>query len=82
MARTLTSLRGFFSPLQSLRFDDDTAEHYGLIRADLETAGTPIGANDLLIAAIARSRDLTPVTHNVDEFSRVVGLAIEDWEAL
>ena len=41
--------------------------------------GTLIGPNDLMIAAIAKTHDLTLVTHNVREFSRVVGLKIEDW---
>jgi tRNA(fMet)-specific endonuclease VapC len=47
-----------------------------VIRADLERAGTPIGPNDLLIAAIARSRDLGLVSLNVREFGRVAGLRV------
>lgn len=43
--------------------------------------GTPIGIHDLLIASIALANDLTLVTHNTGEFSRVEGLRIEDWEA-
>jgi tRNA(fMet)-specific endonuclease VapC len=39
----------------------------------------PIGQRDLLIASIARARDLTVVTHNVSEFARVPGLKAEDW---
>ena len=62
-------------------FDDRCAEEYGLIRADLDHAGTPIGPNDLLIAATARAHDLVLVTHNTREFSRVSGLQIDDWEA-
>jgi tRNA(fMet)-specific endonuclease VapC len=80
VARGLTSLERFFRPLISVPFDDDCAHEYGRIRADLVRAGTPIGANDFMIAAIARRHDLTVVTHNVDEFARVVGLAVEDWE--
>ncbi|MBI4704189.1 MAG: type II toxin-antitoxin system VapC family toxin [Deltaproteobacteria bacterium] len=80
VASTLAALERFFAPLASLPFDDDCAAEYGLLRADLERAGTPIGANDLMIAAIARHHDLAVVTHNVDEFSRVVGLRVEDWE--
>ena len=80
VAKTLVSLRSLFDPIESLPFDDACAEQYGKIRADLERAGTPIGANDLMIAAIARHHDLAVVTHNVDEFSRVVGLGVEDWE--
>jgi len=43
-------------------------------------AGTVIGPNDLLIAAIARAYDLTLVTHNLEEFGRVRDLRLEDWE--
>lgn len=80
VAKVLASLERFLRPLTSVPLDDDCAAEYGRIRADLERAGTPIGANDLMIAAIARHHDLTLVTHNHDEFSRVVGLAVEDWE--
>jgi tRNA(fMet)-specific endonuclease VapC len=77
----LQLLNAFFAPLQSLPFDDACAEHYGEIHADLLSLGKPIGPNDTLIAAIARTHDLTLVTHNTEEFSRVAGLRIEDWEA-
>jgi tRNA(fMet)-specific endonuclease VapC len=52
---------------------------YGGIRADLEAGGKPIGPNDLLIAAHASALDAVLVTANVDEFSRVAGLKIENW---
>lgn len=64
----------------SLPFDDAAAEHYGRIRADLTGRGLLIGGNDLLIAAIALAKSCTLVTHNTSEFSRVAGLAIEDWQ--
>jgi tRNA(fMet)-specific endonuclease VapC len=80
VAKVLSSLDRFYKPLVSHPFDDECAHEYGRIRADLDRAGTPIGGNDLMIAAIARRHDLTLVTHNVDEFARVVGLAVEDWE--
>ena len=67
-------------PLRSYGFDDDAADQYGLIRAESARVGRPIGGNDLLIAAIACSNNLTLVTHNVDEFSRVIELLFEDWE--
>ena len=76
----LQLLKTFFSPLQSLSFDDECAEHYGQIHADLLTQGKPIGPNDTLIAAIARAHDATLITHNSSEFSRVAGLRMEDWE--
>ncbi len=76
----LRRLAHFAAPLQSLSFDDQSAHEYGLIRADLATVGKPIGANDLLIAAIARAHKLILVTHNLGEFERVQGLRVEDWE--
>lgn len=80
VVQTLERLDRFFKPFTSLPFDDRCAHEYGKIRADLEASGTPIGANDLMIAAIARHHDLVVVTHNTDEFRRVVGLGVEDWE--
>ena len=64
----------------SIPFEDLAAEEYGRIRAHLATVGTPIGPNDLMIAAIALANQLTLVTHNTAEFSRVPGLTIEDWQ--
>jgi tRNA(fMet)-specific endonuclease VapC len=52
---------------------------YGGIRAKLEAAGKPIGANDLLIAAHAHALGLTLVTDNENEFTRVRGIKIENW---
>ncbi len=80
IAENLELLKRFFGPFASLPFDDRCAEHYGLIRADLAKQGDPIGPNDLLIAAMARAHDLTLVTHNTREFSRVLGLRVVDWE--
>jgi len=57
------------------------AKHYGWIRAKLEQAGTPIGANDLWIAAHARSEGLILVSNNIREFKRVSGLKLENWVA-
>ena len=65
--------------VEVLDFPDQASLHYAKIRADLTRLGTMIGANDLLIAAHARSLDLTLVTNNTSEFSRVHGLAIENW---
>lgn len=64
----------------SLPFDDIAAERFGDIRSYLADLGTPIGPYDLQIAAIALANNLILVTHNVDEFSRVEGLQLEDWE--
>jgi tRNA(fMet)-specific endonuclease VapC len=76
----LAKLQSFFERFVSVPFDDAAAEVYGRIRAQLAGQGKTIGPNDLLIAAIALSRQQTLVTHNVGEFSRVEGLELEDWE--
>jgi tRNA(fMet)-specific endonuclease VapC len=74
----LAKVHEFKAPYVCLTFDDAAAEAYGDSRAHLAAAGTPIGPNDLLIAAIARSQQLTLVTHNLAEFSRVPGLSVEN----
>ena len=79
-AARLSRLAEFFAPFQSLPFDDAAADVYGRLRAELQRAGTPIGPNDLLIAAIALANDLTVVTHNTGEFGRIDGLSVEDWQ--
>jgi tRNA(fMet)-specific endonuclease VapC len=79
--KTRTRQELFLSRFASVPFDDLAAEAYAEIRADLTRAGQLIGPNDLLIAAICKAHDVTLVTHNVSEFSRVAGLKIEDWEA-
>ena len=76
----LALLQKLFAPLHSFEFDDNAAEHYAQIRAELTVQGNLIGANDLMIAAIARANKTTLITHNVAEFERVQGLLIEDWE--
>lgn len=59
----------------------DIATYYGRIRVELEKHGTPIGPNDLLIAAHGLASDLTVVTGNEKEFRRVRGLSVENWLA-
>lgn len=62
-----------------LSFKDGADVHYGRLRADLERRGTPISANDMLIAAHALAIGATLVTDNVREFERVDGLEIVNW---
>ena len=69
----------FLAPLIIADFDHAAAEAYGVIRADLERQGTPIGSLDTLIAAHALSLGVTLVTDNEREFSRVPGLQVENW---
>ena len=65
--------------VEVLEYPDEAALHYAQIRAALKVSGTMIGANDLLIAAHARSLGLTLVTNNTREFTRVRNLQIENW---
>jgi tRNA(fMet)-specific endonuclease VapC len=76
---TRSSVDAFLKPFDVLPFAGEAAEEYAEIRLQLERAGRPIGERDLLIAATAKSRRLTVVTHNVREFARVSGLKVEDW---
>ena len=77
----------FYSPnfkgrwFHSLPFDDAFARRCASVRRDLERAGLIIGPHDLQIAATALQHNLTLVTHNTAEFSRIAGLSLEDWEA-
>lgn len=79
-ADNLRLLDRFFEPFISLPFDDTCCDIYGRIRSDLARSGTPIGPNDLLIAATAVANDLTLITANTKEFGRVAGLSIANWE--
>jgi tRNA(fMet)-specific endonuclease VapC len=73
------ALSAFLHYIEVLDFPDQASPHYARIRAALRTRGTMIGANDLFIAAHARSLGLTLVTNNTREFRRVSKLAIENW---
>jgi tRNA(fMet)-specific endonuclease VapC len=73
------ALAAFLAYVEVLEFPDRASAHYAAIRSDLKKQGAMIGANDLFIAAHARSLGLTLVTNNTREFSRVRNLAIENW---
>jgi tRNA(fMet)-specific endonuclease VapC len=73
------ALAAFLPYVEVLDLPDDAASHYAEIRAGLKRRGAPIGANDLFIAAHARSLGLTLVTNNTAEFGRVKGLRVENW---
>lgn len=75
--RLETFLRG---PLDIVAFDEEDAPIAGQVRADLERGGKPIGAYDILIASQAKRHEATLVTSNTEEFKRVKGLRMEDWE--
>ena len=75
------ALDAFLNYIEVLDLPDQASLHYAGIRADLRKLGTMIGANDLFIAAHARSLGLTLVTNNTREFGRVPRLLIENWTA-
>ena len=77
--RTLSVVEDLYSRLDVLDYGAKAAQHYGQIRSALERRGTPIGVNDLHIAAHARSEGLTLVSNNLREFERVEGLLYENW---
>ena len=73
------ALFGFLSPFEVINFDTQDAEIYGIIRAELERQGKPIGPYDMQLAAQALAKDLIFVTNNINEFKRVPKLKIENW---
>ena len=73
------ALAAFLSYVEVLDFTDEASLHYARIRADLKTRGAMIGANDLFIAAHARSLGLTLVTYNTREFARIRNLTLDNW---
>jgi len=78
-ARLTAQLEAVLSALDVAAFEPPADETYAIIRTQLEQAGTPIGGNDLLIAAHAKTLGLTVVTDNEREFSRVAGITCENW---
>jgi tRNA(fMet)-specific endonuclease VapC len=77
--KNLEALTGFLVPIDILAWDENAAKSTGEIRAVLEKSGKVIGPYDLQIAGQALSLNLTLVTNNEKEFSRVKGLKIENW---
>jgi tRNA(fMet)-specific endonuclease VapC len=77
--RLLKAVENVLAEIEVLPFDVPADTVYGGLRAELETAGKPIGGNDLLIAAHARSVEAIIVTANATEFGRVRGLKVENW---
>lgn len=78
-ARNRQRLTELTQRLPLIGLEASTARHYARIRMQLERQGTPIGANDLWIAAQALAADATLVTNNEREFRRVQDLAVENW---
>jgi len=78
-AKLSLQLEAVLGALEVLFLEAPADEAYGAIRAELERAGTPIGGNDLLVAAHAKALIFTVVTDNEREFSRVRGLRCANW---
>ncbi len=78
-SRLSNQLESILSHLDILPFEEPADQYYAQIRYQLEKQGTPIGPNDLLIAAQALSQGLIMVTANIEEFSRVTELVVENW---
>jgi tRNA(fMet)-specific endonuclease VapC len=77
--RLLETVENLLRELNVLSLEGPADAEYGKIRAELERRGSPIGGNDLLIAAHALAIEATVVTANVDEFARVEGLKVQNW---
>ena len=77
--RFAAQLAAILAGIEVLPFEAPADETYGVLRAQLERTGSPIGANDMLIAAQALSLGLTLVTDNERSFARVSGLKLENW---
>lgn len=78
-SRLIQQLERILEVLPVLPLDSPVDKRYAAIRTQLEQAGTPIGANDLLIAAHALALDLTLITANTREFERVAALSLDNW---
>ena len=79
MEHNAKELDAFQRDLDILPFDENAGAHYGEIRHALTQRGQPMGANDLLIAAHARSLEATVVTNDERAFRHVPDLRVENW---
>lgn len=77
--KNMTLLQELTSLLPALPIPTEAGKHYGQIRSKLEQMGTPIGNNDLWIAAHALSLNVILVTNNLKEFNRIPHLHLENW---
>ena len=77
--REAEKVQALVNVVEEVSFTTDAGRRAGLLRFELETAGTPIGPYDLLIASHALVLDLTLVTANAEEFAHVPGLSLETW---
>ncbi|MBF0493429.1 MAG: type II toxin-antitoxin system VapC family toxin [Deltaproteobacteria bacterium] len=75
----LERVKHFIDPLEIAPFDSEAALHFAEIKQALSKKGTPIGVMDMLIAAVARSKQMTVVTNNLKHFKNVPQLWVENW---
>ena len=78
-AKNAQALAKFLSVIEVVDFDDEAAQTYGQVRANLERKGAVIGNMDMLIAGHAKSKGYILITNNEQEFKRVDGLTVENW---
>jgi tRNA(fMet)-specific endonuclease VapC len=79
LAKNRITLDRWLMQIQQFPFDNAAAKAYGVLRAQLQSKGTPIGSLDMLIAAQAIALQVTLVSNNLREFTRVQGLKVENW---
>ena len=79
VAKNMIALTMFLANIEILPYDENASVTYGLIRAKLEKKGNLIGPLDMLIAAHAKSLNMTLVSNNLKEFKRVDGLKLDNW---
>jgi tRNA(fMet)-specific endonuclease VapC len=77
--RRRVALASLLKTVRVLPFDEPCARAAAEVRVALESAGTPVGPVDMLIAGTALAQSAILVTHNTREFSRVPGLRVVDW---
>ena len=78
-SKLAAQVEAILAVMEVLPFDVPADREYAKVRLYLEQAGTPVGPNDMLIAAHALATEATLVTANVSEFSRIPGLRLENW---
>jgi len=78
-ARNRIALMEFLAIMEIKQFDENAAKAYGILRKELKDRKCLIGPFDMLIASHAKSLNITLITNNTKEFSRIKDLKIEDW---
>ena len=77
----MQEVNAFLNDIEILNLDLESARTYGQVKAELARRGELLADNDLFIASLALSRNLTLVTHNTHHYERISNLCLEDWIA-